>query len=99
MISVYITCKDSGKARKIAKHLLSKRLIACANMFPVESMFRWKGKLVDKKETAMLCKAVKKDFRAIEAEVKRLHSYKVPCIIAFGWMSSSKEFSDGVGKK
>lgn len=93
MISVYVTCKDSGEAKKIAKHLLGKRLIACANIFPVESMFRWKGRLVEQGEAAMLCKARKKDFKAIEAEVKRLHSYEAPCVVAFDWALSSREFS------
>lgn len=98
MISVYITCRDSREAKKIAKHLISKRLIACANIFPVESMFRWEGKLVEEGEAAMLCKARKKDFDAIEAEVKRLHSYEVPCIVAFDWVRSSTEFSKWVEK-
>ncbi len=99
MISVYVTCKDSGEARRIARRLLGKRLIACANMFPVESLFKWKGKLADVKEVAMLCKARKNDFGKIEAEVKKLHSYEVPCIVAFDWAKSSREFSRWVGKK
>ena len=99
MISVSITCKDSGEAKRIAKRLLGKRLIACANMFPVKSMFKWKGKFVNKKEVAMLCKAGKSDFKAIEAEVKRLHSYEAPCIVAFDWVLSSREFSEWVEKK
>ena|SRR3989338_313948 len=98
MISVYITCKNSAEAKKIAKYLLSKRLIACANIFPAESIFRWRGKIVEQKEAAMLCKARKKDFEAIEKEVKRLHSYKVPCITAFEWARSSREFSEWVEK-
>ncbi len=99
MIGVYITFKDSGEAKKIAKRLLSRRLIACANIFPVDSMFEWKGKLTEAKEAAMLCKAMKKDFKAIEAEVKRLHSYEVPCIVAFEWALSSSEFSKWVEKR
>ncbi len=98
MISVYITCRDSCEAKKIARRLLSKRLIACANIFPVVSMFRWKGKLVEQGEAAMLCKARKRDFSAIEKEVKQLHSYEVPCIVAFDWARSSIEFSKWVEK-
>ena len=42
---VYVPCKDKDEARTIAKELLDERLVACANFFPVESMFRWKGSI------------------------------------------------------
>ncbi|MAG15540.1 divalent-cation tolerance protein CutA [Candidatus Woesearchaeota archaeon] len=96
MISVYITCKDLDEAKNIAKHLLDNKLIACANMFPVESMFNWDGKINDVKETAMFCKAKKENFKKIEEEVKKLHSYEVPCIVAFDWVDSNKHFSEWV---
>ena len=47
MAFVYITCKDKKEARKISRFLLEKKLIACANIFPIESMYRWEGKMVD----------------------------------------------------
>ena len=85
-----------AEAKKISKHLLEQNLIACSNMFPIQSMYRWKGKLVDEGEVAMLCKAKKDNFKKIEAVVKKLHSYDAPCIIAFDWAESSKEFPDWV---
>lgn len=96
MISVYITCKSKAEAKRIAKKLLQKRLIACANIFLSESMFFWKGKLNEQPEAAMLCKAKNENFAQIEAEVKKLHSYKVPCIIAFRWAAGSKEYAEWV---
>ena len=96
MISVYVTCSSMAEAQKIAKALLEHNLIACANMFPIDSMFRWKGKLTEEKEVVMFCKAKKKNFSRIEGEIKKLHSYEVPCIVAFDWVDSSKEYSDWV---
>ncbi len=80
MILVYITCKDKKEARKISEHLLKKRLIACANIFPIESMYRWKGKLVDENETVLICKSINRKFSEIKREVKKIHSYEIPCI-------------------
>ena len=93
MISVYVTCSSMAEAKKIVQHLLDNKLIACANMFPIESMFRWKGKLVDEREVAMLCKAKKENFSRIESAVKKLHSYDVPCIVAFDWVDSNKDYA------
>ncbi|MBI1969202.1 divalent-cation tolerance protein CutA [Candidatus Woesearchaeota archaeon] len=81
MISVSITCKNRQEARKIATALLKKRLIACANMHPMESMYWWKGKMEKSREIVLLAKSLEKHFGKIKKEVKKLHSYQIPCII------------------
>lgn len=96
MISVYITCKDEKEAKLIASHLLEKRLIACANIFPVRSMFRWNGKVTEEAEAAMLCKAKKEDFERIKEEARQLHSYDIPCIVALPWQGWDEEFKKWV---
>ncbi|MDP7115738.1 MAG: divalent-cation tolerance protein CutA [Candidatus Woesearchaeota archaeon] len=98
MAIVYITCKNRAEARRIAKELLSKRLIACANYFPISSLYRWKGKIVDDREIALLCKSSKKQFHNIKKEVKALHSYEVPCIQLLE-SESNKDFADWVKKE
>lgn len=80
MIIVYITCKDKKQANMISRKLLDKRLIACANIFPVSSIYRWKGKLVSDREFVLLAKSVKQRFKSIVREVRKLHSYELPCI-------------------
>jgi periplasmic divalent cation tolerance protein len=98
MISVYVTCPSRSEAGKIARHLLSRKLIACANIFPVESIFRWNGKMRAEKEAAMLLKAVDGNYKKIETEIKKMHSYEVPCIIAFKWESANPAYKKWVMK-
>ena len=43
-IFVYITNPTKKEAEKIARHLLEKRLIACANVFPVGKFLLVEGK-------------------------------------------------------
>ncbi|HLC64873.1 MAG TPA: divalent-cation tolerance protein CutA [Candidatus Nanoarchaeia archaeon] len=81
MIGVYITCKDKKEAKKIARYLLLKKLIGCANIFPVDSLYWWKGKIANGKETVILAKSIEKKYPMIVSEVKKIHSYEVPCII------------------
>ena len=77
---VHIPCKDEREAKRIASHLLKKRLIACANMFPIDSIYRWKGKTVKDKETVLIAKSVSSKWNPIRKEVNELHSYECPCI-------------------
>jgi len=81
MTIVYITCKDGKEAVKISKYLLEKKLIACANMHPIRSMYWWKKKIVDEKETVIIAKTVEKNYNKIKKEVSKIHSYDVPCIL------------------
>ncbi len=81
MALAYITCKDSREAEKISACLLRKRLIACASIFPVKSMYWWKGKIASHKENVIIAKTSNKNFKKVISEVKRLHSYEIPCIL------------------
>jgi periplasmic divalent cation tolerance protein len=81
MALIYITCKDEKEAVKISKHLLNKRLIACSNMHPIRSMYRWNKKIRDEKEFVIIAKTKNKNYKTIKGEVKKIHSYDVPCIL------------------
>ena len=98
MISVYITCKDKKEAIKISKDLLKKRLIACSNMFPIKSMYWWKKRIVNDNEVVILAKTTNKNYEKIKKEVKKLHSYDVPCILKFN-IKANSEYEKWVKKE
>ena len=81
MTLIYITCKDNEEAEKISKRLLEKRLIACANLHPIRSLYWWEGKIQDNNETVIIAKTLEKNYNKIKEEVKKMHSYDVPCIL------------------
>lgn len=98
MVMVYITCKDRKEAEKISNHLLKKMLIACSNIFPIQSMFWWNYKIANVKEYAILAKTNNKNFRKALIEIKRLHSYKIPCILKIG-AEANKEYEIWANKE
>ena len=82
-IVIFITCRSKKEAALIAGSLLKKRLVACANIVNnIESKFWWNGKIEKARETLVMLKTADNKFKAVEKEVKRLHSYEVPEIIA-----------------
>lgn len=99
MILVYVTCKDAEEARKISKALLEKRLVACANFFPVSSMYFWKGSVKDDSEYGLVLKTVKRKFKEVEKEIKKVHSYECPCIVSLNVDNASKDFLGFVKKE
>lgn len=83
LVVCFVTCKDEREGAKIAKALLKKKLCACVNIIKnIRSFYTWQGKLCDDKEALMVIKTKKEKFSALEREIKKLHSYDVPEIIA-----------------
>lgn len=92
-IFIYITNPTKREARKIAKHLLKKRLIACANIHgPVDSLYPWEGRLADETEYILIAKTTEEKFEKVKNEVERIHSYTIPCIIKIPVTSNKKYF-------
>lgn len=83
-IFVYMTFENEEQARAIGKALLEKRLIACINIFPaITSMYWWKDEVRHSTETAAVAKSTVEAFKELEQTVKALHSYEVPCVVAW----------------
>ncbi|MEM3402654.1 MAG: divalent-cation tolerance protein CutA [Candidatus Hadarchaeales archaeon] len=89
---VYTTCGSWGEAGKIAETLVSEKLVACANIFPISSVYRWKGKVEKAKEFAVILKTRRELVRKIISRIKELHSYEVPAIVAFNIAEGSNDY-------
>lgn len=81
MIFVYITNPDKKTALKISRELLKQKLIGCANIFPIESLYWWEGKIVEDKEYVLIAKTFDKNYEKIKKVVENIHPYSVPCIL------------------
>ena len=79
---IYVTTPNRKESKKIARSLVEEKLAACANILPIESVYRWKGKIVEEKEDAMLIKTRARLVDEVIERIKTLHSYEVPEIIS-----------------
>ena len=80
-IIVYITHGTELTAKKIANYLLDKKLVACANIFPISSAYWWKEKIQSEKEWVSIVKTVPELWERLQEEVEAVHPYDVPCIM------------------
>lgn len=91
---VLVTCANHIQAKLIARSVVEKRLAACVNILrvPIESHYRWKGKVEKTRELLLLVKTTAGKLSALEREVKRLHSYDTPEFIALPIVASSESY-------
>ena len=81
MLSIItIPCRNKKEAVTIARALLKKKLIACANFWPADSIYWWKNKIVTSREVVLSCKTVARNVTATTKLIERLHSYETPVI-------------------
>lgn len=98
-VLIMVTCASQEEARKISARLLAKRLVACASILPkMRSRFWWKGKLDSAAELLVTMKTVRLNFKKIEAEIKRIHSYEVPEIIALPIVAGNRDYLDWISR-
>jgi periplasmic divalent cation tolerance protein len=89
---VYVTCNDPSEAEKIGTEMVKKRLAACANWFPVRSVYWWEGRMEKAAETALVLKTTAGRTKALIAAIKKAHSYKVPCIEALPILEGNADY-------
>ena len=98
-VTVYTTIAGEDAARDLASALLEERLIACANVFPVWSMFHWEGSVQSESELVMLLKSTEDQVPALMKRVPELHPYEVPCVEVFRAMEVHPAFHQWLAKE
>ena len=101
---VLVTCETQDQGEKIARGLLEKHLAACVNILPgARSLYWWEGKIDTASECVLIIKTREAHLGALTAEIKRLHSYTVPEVIAFRIEGGNPDYlrwlSDSTGSK
>ncbi len=94
-IIIKVTYPNKEEADKIIKHLLTKRLISSANTFPIRSTSSWTGKIMEVDEYIALFKTRRDNWEIVKTEIKKLHSYKIPCITKIE-AEANKDYEDWV---
>ena len=82
-LQVFVTIDDESKAEEIAGKIVEKRLAACVQITgPVKSLYRWGGKINKDREWLLILKTCEKLYDELEREIKNLHAYDTPEILA-----------------
>jgi periplasmic divalent cation tolerance protein len=94
VVVVLVTCASEREAKSIARAVVAKRLAACGNIVgaDVKSIYRWKGRINTARETLLILKTARKQFAKLEKEVRKLHRYEVPEIVAIPVVAGSTRY-------
>ena len=90
---VYVTFANEEQASTIARHLVTERLAACANVLgSVRSFYWWEGAVQDDCECAAVFKTTDSALTRFTERVLELHTYAVPCVVALPIAGGNPDF-------
>jgi periplasmic divalent cation tolerance protein len=84
IVSIYAIFATAEEAERVGRTVVEERLAACINIFsPVRSIYHWKDKIETAHEVAAILKTHHWRSDALIERIAQLHSYEVPCIVAW----------------
>lgn len=92
-IAVFLTAPNGEEATRLADLLIGAQLAACVQILPeMESVYRWQGKIERQSEILLIVKTAAGKFADLEREVRALHSYETPEIVAVPIIAGSNPY-------
>ena len=92
-IVVFLTAANGEEATRLAEMLVGAHLAACVQILPeMESVYRWQGKIERSSEVLLIAKTTRGKFDDLEREVRALHSYDTPEIVAVPIVAGSAPY-------
>jgi periplasmic divalent cation tolerance protein len=86
------TCDDRAGAKLIARTLVEKRLAACVQILPIDSVYTWDGHTEEAAELMLLCKIKRTDHDDVAAAIRALHTYATPEIVEIPIEAGSADY-------
>jgi len=68
-------------AKSIANALVEKEFVACVNMHPVTSVYKWKGKVEEEGEVELSIKTTSEMLESVKKTILSMHSYELPALV------------------
>ena len=99
LVAVLTSTGSLDEAQRMARALVERRLVACAQISAIESVYRWDGALQNGPEFRLLLKTTAARYVEVEAAIRALHSYALPAIYAVPVDAAHAPYADWVGQE
>ena len=96
-VMIYATAQTRDEAMAIGRALVGEKLAACVNVLgQARSIYRWQGAVEEADEVVLIAKTRQALVDRALARIKELHSYDVPCAVAYGMVGGLEPYLDWI---
>lgn len=89
---IFSTAGDKQEAKDIAWALVERKLAACVNIVPIDSVYRWKGAIEENPEFLLIIKTTSGTFDQALRTITELNTYKLPESLQVEVETGGKEY-------
>lgn len=99
-IVVFSNCGTAEEAHRVARGLVESRLAACVNIIPgIRSVYHWQGSIEEASEWTLLIKTRRSLFQRLSMELRSIHSYQVPEVIAVPIVDGQQDYLEWIERE
>ncbi|MCA0309471.1 MAG: divalent-cation tolerance protein CutA [Proteobacteria bacterium] len=95
---VVTTVGSREQAQQLARAIVHLRLAACAQIEAIESIYRWRGEVLEDSEFRVLFKTQPARYAQIEAAIRQHHPYELPAIHALATSAADPVYAAWVAE-
>ena len=96
IIILLSTFSSIDEANKISKLAIESKIAACANIFPINSMYSLHEKIENNDEYLVIYKTTDKKIKQLRQFLEENHSYEIPEIIDFELNHTNSKYLDWI---
>lgn len=78
MMKIALTNLPPEHGEQIARQLVEEHVVACVNMYPIQSLYFWKGEVRSDKEFTLMMKVSTEGVERLKHRLCELHPYELP---------------------
>ena len=100
VLLVFTNLPDRASAERIAEALVTQGSAACVNVLAeCSSIYRWQAKIEHTSEIPLLIKTTRAAYPRLEIELRKLHPYELPEIVALPVTAGLPEYLNWVAQE
>ncbi|MEK7811844.1 MAG: divalent-cation tolerance protein CutA [Pseudomonadota bacterium] len=100
ILMVFTNLPDRATAERVAACLVTAQVAACVTVLAeCMSVYRWQGKVEQASEVPLMIKSSRAAYSRLEAELRKLHPYELPEIIALPVTAGLPEYLNWVSQE
>lgn len=94
----YVPIRNETEASSLGEMVIDHGLAACANIFPIQSLYEWAQELKHDQEHVLVLKTLPSHEQALEKFIQHNHSYELPAILRWE-VRVNPEYQEWVSSK
>ncbi|WP_242063086.1 divalent-cation tolerance protein CutA [Nostoc sp. FACHB-145] len=78
MMKIALTNVPPEHGERIARLLVEEHIVACVNLYPIHSIYSWKGEICSEAEMTLMMKVSAEGVERLKGRICELHPYELP---------------------